>query len=380
MDTESELYKLFNIHLYKKNSESSAFGVLSPYLDSGEVLPEDLQSGSIAGNLEYTGGYIQSANFVAGTSGWRLDSDGTLTAVNATLSGTITATSGTIGGTTISATALTGGTIQTASGTGQRIVMSGSDNTLTFYNASNAVVAQIGAGASIANALRITLDASTSTGVRVVSSTANDIGFAFTNSGNYDSTGITIDLSGATNTGTAVNVNHDGSSGEGVYIDTSAGARALQIANTGGGVPIYITNSGAGSMYLSHSHDGSIGIEIDYSGRNEALSITGTDADSNEALIYATSNHTSASTPTVLFNRSTIGPVLSITASMNSSSNYPVGIKINIANAGSSEEAAFEFAGSEYIAGATSVSTVTGVIKIITSDGLCYLPVYSSYA
>ena len=243
MDKESELYKLFNVHLYKRNSESSPFSVLSPYMDSSNgLLPEDLQSGSIAGNLEYTGGYIQSANFIAGTSGWRLDSNGTLTAVNATLSGTITATAGQIGGTTISSTALTGGIIQTAS-SGQRIVMASSDNTLRFYDATGQV---IGIGTTSAVAMAVALNATTTNGVRITAAQANDIGFEYNATGNYDSTGINLQLTGATGTGTAININHDGSGGEGIYIDLSAGARGIQIANTGAGNPIYITNSGAG--------------------------------------------------------------------------------------------------------------------------------------
>ena len=42
-------------------------------------------------------------------------------------------------------------------------------------------------------------------------------------------------INGATNTGIGLNINHNGSGGEGLYIDTSAGARPLQIANSGNG-------------------------------------------------------------------------------------------------------------------------------------------------
>lgn len=65
---------------------------------SGQVYSDELLSGEIDGTISFTGGFIQSKNFVSGTSGWRLSADGTLEAVNAVLSGSIAATSGTIGG------------------------------------------------------------------------------------------------------------------------------------------------------------------------------------------------------------------------------------------------------------------------------------------
>ena len=100
MENQETLYQLFNLHLYKKRdslviSDANPEGVLSSQIvlnsDSGvSVNPEDIQSGSIAGNLEYTGGYIQSANFVSGSAGWKLSSDGIIEAIDATLSGVIT--------------------------------------------------------------------------------------------------------------------------------------------------------------------------------------------------------------------------------------------------------------------------------------------------
>lgn len=105
---QEPLYKLFNLHLYKNSNPVivtdanpdglQSFSSVSESTLNNSIAPEEIQSGSIAGNLEYTGGYIQSANFISGTSGWKLDSNGTLTAVNAVLSGTITATAGAIGG------------------------------------------------------------------------------------------------------------------------------------------------------------------------------------------------------------------------------------------------------------------------------------------
>ncbi len=103
----------------------------------GETASETIVSGEIDGNLSFIGGFIQSKNFVSGTSGWRLSANGTLEAVNATLSGSINATSGTIGGTTITSTALTGGIIQTAT-SGNRIVIDSTPGIFGF-NSSNQI-------------------------------------------------------------------------------------------------------------------------------------------------------------------------------------------------------------------------------------------------
>jgi hypothetical protein len=104
MDETEPLYKLFNVHLYKSGSQivaegsgtgssNSAVGSPSSFIDS-----DSYESGFVAGNLEYTGGYIQSANYVASTTGWKLDSTGIFYGTGVVISGAITATSGALGG------------------------------------------------------------------------------------------------------------------------------------------------------------------------------------------------------------------------------------------------------------------------------------------
>lgn len=118
------------------NSDGTASAAVQQTTSTyGETAVESLTSGEVDGNLSFIGGFIQSKNFVSGTSGWRLSANGTLEAVNATLSGSITATSGTIGGFTIGATTLIGGILQTAS-SGQRIILSGADNSLKIYRST----------------------------------------------------------------------------------------------------------------------------------------------------------------------------------------------------------------------------------------------------
>ena len=108
---------------------------------SDPTAPQSLGSG-------YFSNDIYSANYVQGQNGWKLFYNGNFEANNGTFRGNITATSGTIGGWTIGATTLTGGgttlnsngtitggIIQT-SATGNRIVLSGTDNKLEFLNNS----------------------------------------------------------------------------------------------------------------------------------------------------------------------------------------------------------------------------------------------------
>lgn len=71
------------------------------------VNPTYISSGELIGNISVADGYLQSSNYIANTSGWRLNYDGILYAVGAVISGTVSATSGTIGGWVIGSTSLT---------------------------------------------------------------------------------------------------------------------------------------------------------------------------------------------------------------------------------------------------------------------------------
>lgn len=264
---------------------------------------------------------------------------------------------------------ITGGTIQTASGTGERIVLDSSNDSLTFYNSSNKIVTQLGGGDDATRALRVNLDASTTEGVRVFAAQAYDAGFVFDCDGNYKTSSFSALLSGATNSGTGFYVNHKGSSGRGINVDVSNGAAGITLYNDGN----------AKSLYIYHTNDSAKAIDIIYAGRQEALYISGDDANSAKPLIYATTNNSNTGGYTAQFNRTGDSEVVAITQSCTSGSNA-IGLKINIANTGLGIEYAFQFAGSEYIAGATGVSGLTGVIKVLTSDGLGYIPVYDTYS
>jgi hypothetical protein len=95
-------------NLLKKSSNNSTLSLdnvsVSPSLNETSV--EKISDGDWNGNISINKGYLQSKNFVAGTSGWKLNDDGTFYAVNAVISGTITATSGSIGGWSVSSNAI----------------------------------------------------------------------------------------------------------------------------------------------------------------------------------------------------------------------------------------------------------------------------------
>ena len=81
---------------------------------------------AISANL----GSITAGNMNIGSGAFIVDSAGAITATTATISGTVNANAGTFSG-TITA----GGTIQTAIGTGQRVVIA--NNQITYYDSSN---------------------------------------------------------------------------------------------------------------------------------------------------------------------------------------------------------------------------------------------------
>ena len=78
-----------------------------PYVN--ESAATALAQGSITQPIVVDDGVIRSGAYVKGTSGWALNSDGTIEAVNATIIGKVTATSGTIGGWEIATSTLTSG-------------------------------------------------------------------------------------------------------------------------------------------------------------------------------------------------------------------------------------------------------------------------------
>ena len=121
---------------------------------------------------------IRSSNYVAGVSGWQVDSDGNAEFNNVTVRGTIYATAGTIGGWTIGATTLTGGNA-TLGSTG--VLTLGTSNDVAIMSAADATYRLwIGHATAGSAPFRVTkAGAVTATSVTVLGDVVLDTGGAF---------------------------------------------------------------------------------------------------------------------------------------------------------------------------------------------------------
>lgn len=89
------IYDYLTQDLYTRTPVSNPDGTSSMTMNGStdQYASEGIVSGEIDGNLSYTGGFIQSKNFVSGSIGWRLSANGTLEAVNGIFSGAVNASS-----------------------------------------------------------------------------------------------------------------------------------------------------------------------------------------------------------------------------------------------------------------------------------------------
>ena len=155
MEEENNIYNFVDKNLYKVGETPEGETTVNMSGSGSEIPGDKIISGEIDGNLSFIGGFIQSKNFVSGSAGWRLSADGTLEAINATLSGTITATAGTIGGWAIGATTLTGtnvvlnsaGVVKVTQSTLSNIRMDATGYSFFVSDAQNASI-ELSAGAT----------------------------------------------------------------------------------------------------------------------------------------------------------------------------------------------------------------------------------------
>ena len=286
----------------------------------------------------------------------------------------------------ITGVTITGGTIQTAT-SGQRVAIASSDNTITFYNSSNTAITQLGGGDDIGTALRINLDSSTTNGILIsANNTTGGNGFYYTNASNVRSRGLYIKKTstGANNDYPAIEVEESGS-GEIMYCDIKGSGSGIEIWRQSGSGTDYGLKISTSIAYntkgllVEKLHSTGVGVlgEFYTEDRGTALKVVSNNSSASNPALSVSSN--SGSDDTAYFYKGKDQNVIRI-KQVDNSGNNNIGIKMEINNAGLGKEYAFEFAGSEYIAGATGVSGLTGVIRILTSDGLCYIPVYSSYS
>ena len=105
-----------------------------PAIISDEVQSESIIDGEISGNLTINKGFLQSKNYVNGTSGYRLADTGVIYATG------LEVVNGVITGAIITGSTITGGTVQTAS-TGKRIVIT--SNVLSVYDSDGTLCGTI---------------------------------------------------------------------------------------------------------------------------------------------------------------------------------------------------------------------------------------------
>lgn len=364
-----DIYNNFGINInglsYAQNATPSD-GLISNPLSS-PTSPSAMLSGASSNQQTIANGWLQSGNFVTGSAGWQIKANGDVE-FN---SGTFRAT--------ISGATIIGGVIETNTSSSTRMVILGSDNTLTFYNSSNAIVTQLGGGANVGIGLRVFLDATTATGGRVTTSQASGIGWEFVSSGNYSSTGINVQLTGATGSGTGINVNNGHSTGESVFINNTNGAKGISIQNSGAGVGLQITSAtGAGeSLLISHSEDTTKGLEILYDGRTYGVYIQGGDTSISVPLFYITGSPSSATVPVAEFNSAgNLNAIVRISQTLNSSFNTG-GLEINMTNAGSGKDHALSFLGDCYVSAAVG-GTQNRKIRVLVNGATYYIPAYDA--
>src|SRR3990167_9410182 len=97
----AQLYDEFNRALYRKIQlggvdvfepiESTGTEADSYTIDlSSPIDPSQITTGKIVGDLNVSGGFIQSENFVTGSAGWQLTAEGNLEANAGTFRGSLT--------------------------------------------------------------------------------------------------------------------------------------------------------------------------------------------------------------------------------------------------------------------------------------------------
>lgn len=137
---EEKLYGSFGKNLYRK--ALSFFrkdpSPITPDIVGGEIIPSQISPGKLVGNMNVTEGYLQSENFVTGSTGWRIDAEGDLEASSGTFRGALAAATGTIGGWNINSTSIYTGTEDhsgyTANAGDITIYSDGTDASIHAYN------------------------------------------------------------------------------------------------------------------------------------------------------------------------------------------------------------------------------------------------------
>lgn len=226
-----------------------------------------------------------------------------------------------------------------------RLNIDSSDNKLTFYNASNVAVTQLGGGTFIGTALRMILDSDTTDGISITTSTDTSVGLSVASSANVTVGGVRIDLSstGTGNDGNALYINHLGTSvsSRGIYLIKGGGAgEALYITSTGTSGVVKIDASGAGSNVIplsvnqTNSATNSLVLELYQSGKGKVIDITSINSDATtDNSIYI--SHASTSIP-IKIDKTQGGYSIEFYTNANSAGNV-IPLKFDLNQAGSGD-------------------------------------------
>ena len=414
---------------------------VSTRVSINEIDPALLNTGKFYGNMSITEGFLQSDNFVTGSTGWQTTAEGEFEANSGTFRGSLVAGSIDIPDTTSAnsfhvdsdgntwwgATTL-GSAVASVTragvGTFSKINISGgSDVTFvsdTLDTSSKKILSDFNFGTTdYAGAVKsgdITWNTTTGaitggSGVVVyrsgivganagvttfsIDATTGDATFAGTITGSTITGGVfQTAISGSriilSSTGNDLALRNSSDAEVLIISDQSSSLLSLK-PPTGANTALLIQNQGAGShtarlveidmlnasstattMYISNVGSGDA-LEILSTGSSRAIDVTATGAN----VITVTQSHSSHRAISIDNNTSSDG-VIDIDLDANNGNNC-IGIKMNITNIGGGTEYAFHFDGSEYDATKTSVSGLTGVIKILTvTDGAVFIPVYDT--
>jgi hypothetical protein len=305
---------------------------------------------------------------------------------------------------TLNGGTITGGIIQTASGVGERIIITSTDNTINFYDSTNTLITQMGGGLSVARAIRLTLNDSTSQGI-FVSSTVSGVGYYYLNDSDVINRGAYIfqTSNGTNNQQPCIELTHNGhtfaqiinathSSG-GIYIGNSGTNPSLYLNHSSTTPVIFINNTGGNSSIEIDGPNGNNsghGIDLDYSANGYGISVNHTSAN-NMAGIYI-SNSSNSYTPALKIYHDTLGYAISIVHNKaispssgggmyiynhTSSTTAIGGIDFDLNNASTGLEYAFSFDGAEKVFAAVG-GTQDAKIRVFVGGTTYYIPCYTT--
>lgn len=257
------------------------------------------------------------------------------------------------------------GTIQTAS-SGQRVVISGADNNLKFFDSNGDERLSIGSDATYAN--KITGRSGAAGGFFFVSAIDNSKGLLIQSTSNVTVNGIDVSL---TDTGS-------GNDGNGIFVDHRGAGRCIDLRPGTATAGLYINGDSTGdSIEIIHAGDTSKALDITYSGRSNGIYLEGADANATAPTMYVTGNISDASVPIVKIERSVIGnAILQIYSNLTTSSNH-VGLEINMTASTTTTPHAISFSSNTFVASAVT-GTQNRKIRVMLNGATYYIPCYDA--